>query len=683
MNQWTPKDGLSFPLGATWNNELQGFNFALYSKAATRLELYFFKKNNPQDVIFTFSFDAVKNKTSTTWHCFIKESSLNGADSYAYRVDGPNEAGNNFNFQKLLTDPWAKAIHFPETFSRDSTISGGDNIGKAALGLLILRDTNPVNFSSDISPRHYHDLIIYEMHVRGFTQHSSSGVSNQLRGTFSGVVEKIPYLLELGITAVELMPVFQLDPQEGNYWGYMTMNFFAPHHLYGSKNDSWDLVKEFKAMVQALHSAGIEVILDVIYNHTVEGGKQGPLYSFKGIDNSSYYLLTSDLQHYVNDAGTGNVVRSSHRIVRKMILDSLRYWVTEMHVDGFRFDLAAIFTCNDDTTINLVNPPLLEEISMDPVLSNVRLIAEPWDIDSYQLGKKFPGSSWSQWNGAYRDDIRRFIKSDENMVATAMTRIYGSPDLFPEALPFNAKPWQSINFITSHDGFNLYDLVAYNQKHNDANGYNNTDGSNDNFSWNCGWEGDNNVPGEIVELRKKQAKNLMTVMMFSNGIPMFRMGDEFLVTQNGNNNPFNQDNEISWINWNRKNQFNDFFHYTKMLIALRKAYPTLCRGNFWNSDVQWYGTNGGQADISYFSRTLAYHIKGFSLNDDDFYVMINCYWNSLLFTIPFVIEGWRKIIDTSQTNPNDIMDFDTSIDITSSEYLLQGRSIIVLQKTNQ
>lgn len=680
MNHWKPEDGLSYPFGATWNDELSGFNFALYSKAATKLELYLFKKDNPSQVVFSFSFDTVKNKTGTIWHCFLQESSIQGADSYAYRADGPGMAGNNFDSEKLLTDPWACAVVFPPSFSRNAAVLPGDNLGKAALGLLIKSDTDQENFEADKSPKHYHDLIIYEMHVRGFTQHGSSGIGDPFKGTFLGIVEKIPYLQELGITAVELMPVFQFDPQEGNYWGYMTMNFFSPHHLFGAANDSWQLVKEFKTMVQALHTAGIEVILDVIYNHSVEGNEQGPVYSFKGIDNSSYYLLTPDLQDYINDAGTGNVMRTSHRVVRKLVLDSLRYWVTSMHVDGFRFDLASIFTRNDDATVNLVNPPILEEISMDPVLSKVRLIAEPWDVASYQLGKKFPGSNWAQWNGAFRDDTRRFIKSDENRVATAMTRIYGSPDLFPEVFPFNDKPWQSINFITSHDGFTLYDLVAYNEKHNHANGFGNTDGSNDNFSWNCGWEGDINVPQEVMRLRKKQAKNLFTVLMLSNGIPMFRMGDEFLHTQKGNNNPFNQDNEISWLDWTRKNQFDGFFSFCKNSIALRKAHPTFSRGSFWNNDIQWYGTDGGQSDISYFSRTLAYLLKGTSINDDDFYVMINCYWEPLEFKLSFTTDGWRKIVDTSLEPPDDIINFENGVPIADAVCFVQDRSIMVLQR---
>lgn len=679
MNHWKPETGLPYPFGSLWNEHLQGFNFALYSKAATQLSILFFKKDFPQHTVHTFDFNPAINKTGTIWHCFIKEADLNGADSYAYHANGSNTPGNHFDPQKLLSDPWAKATYFPSTFSRNAAVNAGDNTGKAALSLLIKRDTNPELFAADVKPTHYHDLIIYEMHVRGFTKHNSSGIALDKQGTFAGVIEKIPYLVDLGITAVELMPVFQFDPHEDNYWGYMTYNFFSPHQLFGSTNDSWELVKEFKTMVQALHNADIEVILDVIYNHSVEGGKRGPVYSFKGIDNSSYYLLTPDMNNYIDDAGTGNVMRTSYKMVRKLIIESLRYWVTEMHVDGFRFDLAAIFTRNDDGSVNLTNPPLLEEISMDPVLAGTRLIAEPWDIASYQLGTRFPGATWAQWNGAYRDDIRKFIKGDEDMVAKMMTRIYGSPDLFPPDAPNNDKPWQSINFIDSHDGFSLYDLVSYNEKHNHQNGFNNTDGSNDNYSWNCGWEGDNNVPEEIVTLRKRQSKNFITLLMFSNGIPMFRMGDEFLLTQKGNNNPFNQDNDTSWVDWNRLNLFPDIFRFFKLLIACRKKHPSLCRGNYWRDDVKWYGVTG-QADISYFSRTLAYHIQG-STQNDDFYVMINAYWQPLSFQIqaPDTIK-WKRIIDTSLPSPYDILDFENAGFITTNNYNVKERSVVVFQK---
>jgi isoamylase len=639
MNHWILEDGISDPLGAVWIEELQGFNFSLYSKEATEVTLCFFDVNSPLTEILNFRFDAVINRTGAVWHCFIKKSELSNANAYAYRINGPDQPGNRFDVSKLLLDPWSKAVYFPESFSRIAAAQPGDNIGKAALSVLISEDSSPGLIPAQ-APVHYHDLIIYELHVKGFTSDPSSGLATNSRGTYSGVAEMIPYLLELGVTAVELLPVHQFDPGEKNYWGYNTLNFFSPHHAYGTSSDSWELVREFKEMVQKLHLAGIEVILDVIYNHTVEADDHGPVYSFKGIDNSSYYLLTQDLKHYINDAGTGNVLRTSYKMVRKMVLDSLRYWVEEMNVDGFRFDLASIFTRNDDGSVNLVSPPILEEISMDPVLSKVRLIAEPWDISQYHLGHKFPGASWAQWNGEYRDDIRKFVKSDPGMVAKTMTRIYGSPDLFPPSAPYNGKPYQTINFVNCHDGFSLYDLVAYNEKRNLVNGHNNTDGSSDNKSWNCGWEGDENVPDAVMQLRKKQTKNFMSILFFSNGIPMIRMGDEFLHTQNGNNNPYNQDNAISWLNWDRKTQFEDIFRFFKLLIACRKAHPTLCRGNYWQSDITWYGTNG-QTDISFESHTLAYYLSGQSHNDNDFYVMINTYWEPLTFSVQVASENWK------------------------------------------
>lgn len=317
---------------------------------------------------------------------------------------------------------------------------------------------------------------------------------------------------------------------------------------------------------------------------------------------------------------------------------------------------------------------------MDPILAETRLIAEPWDIGSYQLGSRFPSANWSQWNGAYRDDARKFIKGDNDSVAKMMTRIYGSPDLFPPGVPTSDKPWQSINFITSHDGFSLYDLVAYNEKHNQSNGNNNTDGSNDNYSWNCGWEGDVNVSDDIISLRKRQAKNFITLLMFSNGIPMFRMGDEFLLTQKGNNNPYNQDNEISWVDWNRLTVFADIHRFFKLIIACRKKHLSICRGRFWEDDISWFGVTG-QTDISYFSHTLAYHIKGKSYNDDDFYVMINSYWEQLNFTVHVdYIDEWKLIVDTSLISPKDINSFSDAGFLSNTVYRLNERSIVVLQK---
>ncbi len=680
MNHWTPNYGLPYPMGCNWDSVMKGYNFTLFSKTATRVTILFFKTAAPNATVFVYNLDPVVNKIGSIWSCFLTQVQLQGADSYGYRIDGPIAAGNRFDPAKVLLDPWATAIFFPPGFSRNAASESGDNMGKAPLTLLPQLPAGADVLAADVRRDHYHDLIIYELHVGGVTVDGSSGVTAAHRGTFSGIVDKIPYLQELGITAVELMPVHQFDPQENNYWGYMTLNFFSPHQRYGTDPSAKTVIDEFKQMVLALHKAGIEVILDVIFNHTTEGDQSGPTYSYKGIDNSAYYLLTPDLRFYLNDAGAGNVMRTSYKLVRKLVLDSLRYWVQEMHVDGFRFDLATIFTRNDDGSVNLTNPPMLEEIFMDPIFAGVRLIAEPWDIVSYQLGTQFPGTNWSQWNGQYRDDLRQFVKGDNNTIGALLTRVYGSPDLFPPDIPYSAKPYQSINFLNSHDGFTLYDLVSYNDKHNLANGYNNTDGSNDNYSWNCGWEGDQNLPAEVLQLRKQQARNFMTLLFFSNGIPMFRMGDEFLHTQGGNNNPFNQDNATSWLNWNRKTQFADFFRFVKMLIAVRKAHPSIGRGFFWDNDQQWYGV-GAKPDLSPTSHSIAWYLAGNSMTDADFYVMVNAWWQPLGFQIQEGNAGqWKRIIDTSLLSPNDIVDAATAQPLGGMQYNVNARSVVVLQR---
>lgn len=679
-NNWYLNYGAPFPFGATWNPVTKGFNFALYSKEATRVTLVLFQMSQPDSVVFQMDLDPFVNKIGPVWHCYIAEEKLNGADCYAYRVDGNANPGNAFNFKKLLIDPWAKAVFFPPNFSRAASKDDSDNIGKAPLGQLLKAVPGNLDTSS-ARLKHFSDLIIYEVHVKGFTMHNSSAVQDTHKGTFSGVIDKIPYLTDLGVTAVELMPVHQFDVQENNYWGYMTLNFFAPHNLYCTSKVAADQIAEFKTMVQALHDAGIEVILDVIYNHTSEGGKDDTFFSYKGIDNSTYYLLTPDLRSYINDAGTGNVMRTSNRIVRKLVLDSLRYWAVEMNVDGFRFDLATIFTRNDDGTVNLVNPPILEEISMDPVLSRLRLIAEPWDIKAYQLGAWFPATDWSQWNGAYRDDIRKFVKGDEGLIGTVMKRLYGSDDLFPDSMPYSCHPFQTINFVTAHDGFTLYDLVSYNEKHNSANGNNNTDGSNDNFSWNCGIEGDQNLTDDVLALRKKQVKNFITLLMISNGVPMFRMGDEFMQTQSGNNNAYNQDNETSWLNWNRKQSFPDIYRFFKMIIKFRKDHPAFLRINYWRDDITWFGT-GKDVDFSFTSHTISLYIKGSRFNDADFYIMINAYFQPLPFDIQIGNpEQWKRVIDTNLQDDTDIVDTATASSLTSLRYTVAGRSVVVFERT--
>jgi glycogen operon protein len=524
--------------------------------------------------------------------------------------------------------------------------------------------------------------VIYEVHVRQFTARDNSAVTPRARGTFAGLVQKIPYLKELGITAVELMPVFQQDPQESSHWGYMPIGFFSPHHGYSSAAATEEVLTEFRSMVDALHDAGIEVFLDVVFTHTTEGGEEGPTYSFKGIDNSTYYLLEADRRHYRNDTGAGNTLNCANRYLRKMIVDSLLFWVREMRVDGFRFDLASIFTRNEDGSINVEDPPILSAIGGALDLGDVRLIAEAWDPVSYQLGRTFPGATWLQWNGKYRDDVRSFFKGDPGMVPHLMTRLYGSSDLFPDDVMNAYHPYQSVNFVDCHDGFCLYDLVAYNQKHNELNGHGNADGTNYNLSWNCGWEGDSGVPPSIRDLRKRQIKNFCCLLFLSNGTPMFRAGDEFMNTQNGNNNPYNQDNEITWLDWDLLQNNRDIFRFFKNMISFRKSHPSIARSRFWREDVHWYGV-GPTPDLSFNSHTLAYCLHGASQNDDDLYVMINAYHQDLVFVVQ---EGdpkeWLRIVDTSAASPFDFCELGTAQCLRDSEYRVKARSIVILVKRN-
>src|SRR6201987_1107626 len=503
------------------------------------------------------------------------------------------------------------------------------------------------------SPQHESDAGIYELHVKGFTKNPNSGVDPSRAGTYTGLVEKIPYLKELGITVVELMPVFQRDPQEGDYWGYMPLNFFAPHSQYSSTRPN-DLHVEFKDMVKAFHTAGIGVVLDVVYNHTCEGDHRGPIYSYKGFDSASYYMITSDPANpYANYSGTGNTLNFGRGHVRKMVMDSLRHWKRKMHIDGFRFDLASVFSRNEDGSLNWGHAPIFAEIAADPELGKLRMIAEPCDTAAYQLGRGFQGIPWRPWNCRFRDDVRRFVKGDSGMVPDLMRRVYGSDNLFPDDRMDAYHAYQSVNFVTSHDGFTLFDLVAYNEKHNLANGNNNQEGMNANYSWNGGYEGDEGAPLEVRTLRRKQVKNFFCLLMLSNGIPMFRAGHQFLNTQFGNNNPYNQDNETGWLDWSQLQANQDVFRFFKNMIAFRKRHPSLGRSRFWREDVNWYGV-GQKADLSTDSHSLAFCLHGGSQDDDDIYVMINAYWEPLEFQIQ---EGkpqeWMRIVDTGFLSPGD------------------------------
>ena len=679
MDVWYAEEGAPIP-GVTYFAGVDSYNFGLYSKHATAVTLQLYAEDDLVSPLHSITFDPRHNKTSRVWHAMVPASVVDPAAFYAYSVDGPFDPGNGLRFDrdKTLLDPMALGVYLPPQFSRDAARGPGANAGRAPLGMLdcIRHD---YDWTGDRRPRrHGHDLVMYEIHVRGFTRSETSPVAAPHRGTYAGVIDMIPYLKDLGVTAVELMPVFQTDPQEGSYWGYMTMGFLALHGGYASVDGYAEQLDEFKDMVKAFHRADIEVILDVVYNHTTEGDEHGPAYGFRAIDNSTYYLLEADRRRYRNDTGCGNVFNAAHRYTRTFILESLRYWVHEMHVDGFRFDLASIFTRDEDGSINLADPPIVTAIRTDPALRDVRLIAEAWDLDSYQLGRSFPGLLWSQWNGQFRDSVRSFVKGDAGRVPDTMRRLYGSDDLFPDTLLDAFRPYQSVNFVTVHDGFTLYDLVSYNGKHNEANGHDNTDGTDDNRSWNCGWEGDDGVPDDVTALRIRQAKNLMTLLMLSNGTPLIRGGDEFLDTQSGNNNPYNQDNEISWLDWSRREQFAGFHRFVKRLIAFRATHPSIGRSTFWRDDVTWHGV-GPHPDLADWSHSFAYHLRGASEDDDDLYVMVNAWWESLTFTVQAGSPAeWQRAFDTGAASPMDAAEDMVGVPIATMDIEVGPRSVVVL-----
>jgi isoamylase len=674
---WAQAEGSPLPLGVTWIEEEQAFNFALHAEHAESVTLLLYAATDVVNPLLTVRFDFLRNKSGRIWHCRVPITEMREARYYAYSVSGQTATQlHSFDPQKVLLDPYAKSIFFPADFDRESAAHEGSNAGRAPLGALSAHRA-PFDWGAERLPHHESDAIIYELHVKGFTKHPNSGVDPSRSGTYAGLVEKIPYLKDLGITVVELMPVFQRDPQEGDYWGYMPLNFFTPHAQYASARENEEQHLEFRNMVKAFHQADIGVVLDVVYNHTCEGDHRGPIYSYKGIDAPGYYMLSTDPANpYANYSGTGNTLNFSEGHVRKMVMDSLRYWKQEMHIDGFRFDLASVFSRNADGSLNWGHAPIFSEIAADPELGRLRLIAEPWDTGAFQLGSGFPGVTWLQWNGKYRDDIRRFVKSDPGMVPDLMRRIYGSDDLFPDTRADAYHAYQSVNYIASHDGFTLYDLVSYNQKHNWANGNQNQDGMNGNYSWNCGHEGDEAVPAEVLALRRKQVKNFCCLLFLSNGTPMFRAGDEFLNTQFGNNNPYNQDNETGWLDWNQLQINDDIFRFFKSMITFRKAHPSLSRSRFWREDVAWYGV-GPVVDLSDNSRSLAFSLRGASQGDDDIYVMVNAYWQDLEFEIQ---EGkaqeWRRIVDTALPSPDDFSAQGSPL--KSAKYRVSARSVVVL-----
>jgi len=677
-NRWAEVEGSPSPLGASWHAPSQCWNFALYSKHATGVTLLLYGDDDYSTPLYEFEHHYLVNKSGRVWHCRVPAGRIAGARYYGYRVKGPREPeeGQRFDPAKVLLDPYARAVFFPPGFDRNAARRPGSTAGRAPLGVL---GPIPANGTAhEAQPRHTSDTVIYEMHVRGFTRRANSGVRPDRRGTFAGVVDKIPYLVELGVTVVELLPVYQRDPQEDNYWGYMPLNFFAPHGQYASAGTPEGAIDEMAQMIRALHEAGIEVILDVVYNHTVEGNELGPTYSYRGIDNSTYYLLQEARSKYRNDAGTGNVLHTANLAVRKMVVDSMRFWAREMRVDGFRFDLASIFTRRTDGSIDLDDPPIISDIDADPDFAHVRLIAEAWDLHSYQLGRRFPGVEWFQWNDRFRDEVRAFVRGDPGVVGNLMTRLYGSSDLFPDGLLDAYHAFQSVNLVTAHDGFCLYDLVSYNQKHNLANGEENRDGHDRNYSWNCGWEGDVGAPAEVLALRRRQVRNFCSLLFLANGTPMICAGDEFMNTQRGNNNPYNQDNETTWLNWDLLKTNADVFRFFRMMIAFRKRHPSLGRSRFWREDVSWYGVDG-PVDWGPGSRQLAYCLRGASQQDVDVYVMINAGAEERSFRIQQpAASGWRRVVDTSLPSPEDIVEECAAPVFAGTTYPVGARSVVVL-----
>ena len=669
IDAWEREEGAPVPVGATWVHELEAWNFSIYSRTATRVTLLIYGAQDVTAPLLEFHLDPLVHKTGRLWHCLVSAARVPGAAYYAYRMDGPTGGANRFVPHKVLADPYARRLHFPPGFSREAARGEDANDGRAVLGVLPTAEWAHERQPAP-GPRHTHDMVIYEVHVKGFTARANSGVAEELRGTFRGLIEKIDHLKDLGVTVVELLPVHQYDPQEGNYWGYMTMNFFAPHSEYADA----DAVAEFREMADALHAAGIELWLDVVYNHTAEGDSSGPTYNLAGIDNDSYYIVEPD-GSYWNDTGCGNTTQTADVATRFLVLASLRHWAEQMGVDGYRFDLASILTRDAEGAVEGDSPPMINEISILAGTHDLRVTAEAWDLGAYQLGRGFPGIMWRQWNGRFRDDVRGFVKGDDGLVPALMSRVYGSADLFPDGPNDMYRPYQSINFVTAHDGFCLYDLVSYNERHNEANGHGGTDGSSDNRSWNCGWEGDEGAPPEVGALRMRQMKNFAALMMLSNGVPMIVAGDEFANTQRGNNNPYNQDNEITWLDWDRLDSHRDLYEFFKAMIALRKGRRAIARSRFWREDVQWFGTSG-TPDTAPWSHSVAWHLSGARYGEGDLYVMVNAHWEPLEFTIQAPGQ-WRRIVDTTLPAPDHVRD-GADAPTVGATVTVADRSIVVL-----
>jgi glycogen operon protein len=681
--------GASSPLGASPASE--GTNFSVFSKHATAVELLLFDAVDDARPARVVRLDPVANRTYHYWHVFVP--AVRAGQLYGYRVEGPSDPamGLRFDPTKVLLDPYGRGVMVPPTYIRDAGSRPGDNAATAMKSVVV--DVHGYDWEGD-APLHRPcaRTIVYELHVRGFTRHPSSGVTPQLRGTYAGLVEKIPYLVQLGITAVELLPIFQFDAQDCpaglvNYWGYAPVSFFAPHHAYSARQDPLGPIDEFRDMVKALHRAGIEVILDVVYNHTAEGGQHGPTLCYRGFANDAYYILEPDRTRYANYSGTGNTLNANQPIVRRMIVDSLRYWVEQMHVDGFRFDLASILS-RDECGQPLQNPPVLWDIESDPVLAGTKLIAEAWDAAGlYQVGS-FVGDSWLEWNGRFRDDARSFFRAEDGSASRFADRFIGSPEIYAHE---QRGAEQSVNFVTCHDGFTLNDLVSYNSKHNEANRENNRDGADDNRSWNCGVEGPTEDTA-IERLRNRQVKNLLTVTLLSIGMPMLLMGDEARRTQSGNNNAYCRDDEANWFDWTLLRKHADVHRFVTLLNTRRlmrdieheERRVSLAQLLDVSTEA-WHGVKLHRPDWGPQSHTIA---LGLELRREGLvHIILNAYWEGLDFELPPVDEAhgecWRRWIDTALDSPDDIVPWQEAAAVPGLVYRAQPRSVVVLFASTQ
>ena len=661
-----------------------GVNFGIFSKNAMDMTLEIYENADDSEPLYSYDLDKKSNKTGDTWHVYI--DGLTSGYYYGWRAHGPYDLdeGHRYDSEKLLLDPYVKSI----------TPKLGEDIPRKGLIIDTLKSRG-----SKIKPKtEFKDTIIYEMHIKLFTMNPNSHVVE--RGTYKGIIEKIDYLKDLGVTAVELLPIFEFDesdiigrnPVTGkrlkNVWGYNPIGFYAPtsNYISGDKKTGamvGEQVIQFKELVEALHAAGIEVILDVVFNHSAEGNEMGPTMSFKGLDNSIYYMLEKNKMYYCNYSGTGNTINCSHAVVKELIIDCLRYWYAEMNVDGFRFDLAAILG-RDSKGRWIGDVSILKDIADDSILAGAKLIAEGWDAaGGYFLGE-FP-VGWAEWNGKFRDTVRKFVKGDPGQVQDLATRIVGSPDLFGR---YDRRPYHSINFITAHDGFTMMDLVSYNDKQNHVNGERNRDGETHNNSWNHGSEGET-INRKIKALRKKQIKNFMVILMISQGVPMLLMGDEMGKTQRGNNNAYCQDNELNWLDWSKLDENRDIYYFARNMIAFRKKHISLKRKHFFTEkdqggngykDISWHGTKAYKPDWSRNSKSLAFMIDGEAragngLTDNDIYVVLNSYHEDLEFELP-KLKGkkWYRVVDTG--NGDDFLK--TPISVESRNYIVKGRSSIIL-----